>query len=64
MRFSCRHKTVREVFVKGLLQCLIQKNSCIIGGGWGSSCYCYVVVITEIKQTSFLFSLPFTNCLP
>ena len=37
-----------------------ENNPCVIGGGWGSSCYYYAVVIIEIKQSGFLFSLPLT----
>lgn len=48
---------VLEAFVKGLLQCLIQTNPCVIGGGWNSSCYCCVVVIIGIKQTGCLLLL-------
>lgn len=39
--------------MKGLLQGLTQSNPCVIGGGWSSTCYCYVVVIIGVEQSLF-----------
>lgn len=42
---------MRRSVVKGLLPGLTQTNPCVIGGGWNSTCYCYVVVIIGIEQS-------------